>query len=90
MHSRGQVARQLVGLRMPNDALPLAGEKIYDDSQNEIGGITSSTLSPVLSNAAICLGYVRKAFTAPGTSVRIPAEGALHTATVTPLPFLKQ
>src|SRR5205807_8530340 len=53
MHARQQVARQLAGIRMDSDALPIAGAKIFDDASNEIGGVTSSTLSPVLSNVAI-------------------------------------
>lgn len=90
MHARGQLARQLTGIRMENDLLPIAGNKVYDDNQNEIGGITSSTLSPVLSNLAICLGYVKKPFLAPGTRVQVPAEGAMRIGTVTELPFVGQ
>lgn len=89
MHARGQLARQLVGLRMESDALPIAGAKIYDEAQNEIGGLTSSTISPVLSNAAIGLGYVRKPFIAAGTKVRIPAEGAMRGGTVVEMPFVR-
>jgi folate-binding protein YgfZ len=88
MHARGQVARKLVGIRMENDALPLAGTKIYDDQQNEIGGVTSSTISPVLSNIAICLGYAKKPFFAIGTKLHIPAEGAMHIGEVIQLPFI--
>ena len=90
MHARGQVARKLVGIRMDNDALPLAGTKIYDDAQNEIGGITSSTISPILSNIAICLGYVKKPFFTTGTKLHIPAEGSMHIAEVVDLPFIGQ
>ena len=89
MVARGQVARQLVGIRMADDALPIAGAQIYDDQNNSIGGITSSTMSPVLSNAAICLGYVKKQFIAPGSVVNIPAEGSIRRAVATELPFLK-
>jgi len=88
MYARGQVARKLVGIRMESDALPLAGTKIYDDQQNEIGGITSSTISPVLSNIAICLGYVKKPFFAIGSKLRIPAEGGMHIGDVIRLPFI--
>jgi len=73
---------------MESDALPLAGTKIYDDQQNEIGGITSSTISPVLSNIAICLGYVKKPFFAIGSKLRIPAEGGMHIGDVIQLPFI--
>jgi folate-binding protein YgfZ len=89
MHARGQLARQLVGIRMQSDALPIAGSKVYDDAGNEVGGITSSTLSPVLSDAAICLGYVRKGFIAPGSTLMIPAEGAMRPGTVVELPFVQ-
>ena len=88
MHARGQVARKLVGIRMEGDALPLAGAKIYDDQQSEIGGITSSTISPVLSNIAICLGYVKKPFFATGTKLNIPAEGSIRIGQVVDLPFI--
>jgi folate-binding protein YgfZ len=88
MHARGQVARQLIGIRMDGDQLPLAGTKIYDAAGNEIGGITSSTLSPILSNTAICLGYVKRLHLAPGTRLTIPAEGAMAAGAVVPLPFV--
>ena len=88
MHSRGQVARQLVGIRMETDALPIAGATIQDDQGNAVGAVTSSTISPILSNAAICLGYVKKHFVAPGTVLTIPAEGAMRKGKVTALPFV--
>ena len=91
MHARGQVARQLVAIRMENDALPLAGSKLYadgSDATNEIGGVTSSTLSPILSNTAVALGYVKRPHFAPGTKLSIPAEGAIHTGTVVIPPFV--
>lgn len=89
MHARGQVARQLVGLKMESDALPIAGAKVFDEQQNEIGGITSSTLSPVLSNRPIALGFLKKPFFTPGTRILVPAEGAIHPATVTEVPFIR-
>jgi folate-binding protein YgfZ len=90
MHARQQVARQLVGWKIESDALPMAGAKLLDDKGNEIGGVTSSTLSPILSDVAIGLGYVKRPFVAPGTKVRVPAEGELREATVTELPFVKR
>ncbi|HEY8666299.1 MAG TPA: glycine cleavage T C-terminal barrel domain-containing protein [Tepidisphaeraceae bacterium] len=82
MHARGQVAKQLVGFKMLDDSLPLAGAKIFDDQGNEVGGVTSSTPSPMLSNVGIGLGYVKRPFVSPGTIVRIPAEGQLRQALV--------
>src|SRR6185436_5576754 len=49
MHARQQVARQLVGIKMQDEALPIAGVQIYDAASNGIGAVTSSTISPILS-----------------------------------------
>ena len=89
MQARGQFARQLVGIRMSDDALPIAGAIVQDDNDNQIGGITSSTISPLLSNAAICLGYVKKQFTQPGTIVNVPAEGKMRKGSVVEVPFIR-
>jgi folate-binding protein YgfZ len=90
MYARGIVARQLVGIRMETDALPVAGSPIYDDAANIVGGVTSSTVSPILSNASICLALVKKNVAAPGTQLTIPAEGAMGKGKVVQLPFVKQ
>ncbi|MCC6240256.1 MAG: aminomethyl transferase family protein [Phycisphaerales bacterium] len=87
MFARGKQARQFVGIRMDDDRLPLAGAKVLNDEGDEIGGITSSTLSPVLSNIALCMGYVRKPYYAEGSRLTIPAEGAMRHGTVVALPF---
>jgi folate-binding protein YgfZ len=90
MHARQQVAKKLVGIRMESDALPIAGTKIFDPASNEIGGITSSTVSPIMSNVALCLGYLKRPHFTVGTVVQIPAEGALRKGVVVELPFLKR
>jgi folate-binding protein YgfZ len=89
MQARGQWAKQLVGIRVAEDALPIAGAVVQDDDDNQIGGITSSTISPVLSGAAICMGYLKKQFTAAGTVVNVPAEGKMRKGSVAEMPFLK-
>jgi folate-binding protein YgfZ len=89
MQARGQFAKQLVGIKMMDDSLPIAGAIIYDDADNQIGGITSSTVSPVLSNTAICLAFVKKNFTPVGTILTIPAEGKMRKGSVAELPFIR-
>ncbi len=89
MHARGALARKLVGLILDGDTVPIAGEKLYDDEGNEVGGITSSTLSPVLSNRAIALGYAKRGYFDIGTKLQVPAEGSMRPVTVTSLPFVK-
>lgn len=89
MHSRGQIARQLVGLRMKSDALPMAGAVLTSGDHNQVGVITSSTMSPILSDASIALGIVKKPHYTPGTVLTVPAEGAMHEVEVVELPFVK-
>jgi folate-binding protein YgfZ len=89
MHARAQVARQIVGIRMENDALPIAGSEVFDEQSAIVGMITSSTVSPILSNAAICLAMVKRPHFAIGTKLKIPAEGAIRPGIVVELPFVK-
>jgi folate-binding protein YgfZ len=89
MHARGQqVAKQLVGLRLDDDSLPIAGAPLFDDKQNQVGVVTSSTVSPVLSNAAIAMGYVKRPLFAEGTELQVPAEGSMHKVKVVKTPFV--
>ncbi len=74
---------------MDDDALPIAGAQIFDEQSNQIGVVTSSTVSPVLSNAAIGLGLVKRGFIAVGSVLHIPAEGSIRKAVVAELPFVK-
>lgn len=88
MHSRGQLARQVVGIRMNDDALPVAPVTVQDEQGAEIGQITSSTLSPMLSSRPVALGMLRRVSIAAGTVVRAAAEGGMHQGTVCELPFI--
>ena len=88
MHARQQVARKIVGVRVEDGFLPVAGAKFYDEKGNEIGGVTSSTISPVLSNAAIAIGILKKPFFNVGTVVQVPAEGEMRKASVVEMPFV--
>ncbi|MBC7785860.1 MAG: aminomethyl transferase family protein [Burkholderiales bacterium] len=89
MHARSQVARQIVGFKMDDEALPIAGAQIFDEQSNVIGAVTSSTISPILSGASIGLALVKRSHTDAGKSVQIPAEGSIRTARVVELPFIK-
>jgi aminomethyltransferase len=89
MYARGQVARQIVGLRLTDDSLPIAGAPVLDEQSNPVGLVTSSTVSPVLSNHAICLAFVKRQFNKEGTALKVPAEGTVRPATVAELPFVR-
>ncbi|HVT89994.1 MAG TPA: glycine cleavage T C-terminal barrel domain-containing protein [Tepidisphaeraceae bacterium] len=88
MHARGQVAKRIAGIRMDDPVLPIAGAEIFDSQSSQIGAITSSTISPILSGIAVGLGILKRPHFEVGTKLQIPAEGALHGATVVELPFL--
>lgn len=82
MYARKQSAKSLVGLKLNGEMLPIAGSPVFDDAGNQVGGITSSTVSPLLSRSAICFALVKKPFAVDGKVVQVPAEGALRPATV--------
>jgi folate-binding protein YgfZ len=88
MHARHQVARQVVGIRMESGALPIAGAQVLDDQSKPIGVVTSSTVSPVLSNATIAIAMIKRPHFTVGAKLRVPAEGAIHPASVIQLPFI--
>jgi len=86
----GKPKKILVGLRLPDDKMPIAGSQVFlateDGSPgNVIGGITSSTLSPMLGERAIALAVVKQGQQEHGTELLVPAEGEMVTATVGPL-----
>ena len=91
MHAHKTVARMLVGLAVQSPRLPLAGTAIFDGAQ-QVGIITSSTMSPMLGDVPIALGYVKKAFATPGAGkeVSVLAEGSREQALVRELPLWKK
>ena len=88
MHARKQVVRRLVGVKMSGPDLPFAGSPVFDGDRNEVGLVTSSTVSPVLSGAAVCLAFVKKPFFEVGRELLLPAEGEVGPGKVVELPFL--
>jgi folate-binding protein YgfZ len=79
----GRVARKLVGLTLaPHDEVPVVGTALTVDGA-VVGSITSSVWSPSLARP-IALGYVKRDFVQPGTSVDV---GVGVQATVTALPL---
>ncbi len=89
LHARKQMPRQIVGFRMNDDALPIAGAPVYDATgATQLGVVTSSTMSPVLSDAAIGLVTLKKPHYETGTQLVIAAEGAMRSAVVVKTPFV--
>jgi folate-binding protein YgfZ len=92
MESLGKPRQMLVGLRMAADLLPESGAQVFaigeNDSMGEqVGVVTSSTLSPMLGAAPIAFGMLKTTAAATGTSVLVNGEGLQAKATVGELQF---
>ncbi len=87
MHARGNPKQVLVALKPTGERLlsedgfprqPVGGAQVFsadDPTGNPIGGVTSSTISPMLGGEPVCFAIVRFAFSKPGTEVYVMAEG---------------
>ncbi len=99
IHSQGHPKRLLVGLRVKGDDLPVAGAQVLEvgnadetghpsTTQNIIGGVTSSAVSPVLGQRPVVFAVMKWGYHTPGSRVLIPTEGGLVEAEVQGLRFL--
>jgi len=81
------VTQKLVGFEMVDRGIPRHDYIIHDAAGNEIGKVTSGTQSPSL-NKAVGMGYVKTAFTQPGTEIFISIRNTPVKAVVVKVPFL--
>lgn len=86
MKYRGHPNRLLRGILIQSESLIPVNTKIYDGDK-EIGWVTSSTYSPSLEKQ-IALGYVRMAYTDPGSTVQLDVSEGHITGTIAVLPFI--
>lgn len=84
----GAVTRKLVGLELIDKGIARKDYPIVDADGNEIGVVTSGTMSPTL-NIAIAMGYVPKALSKIDTEVFIQVRNKQLKARVVALPFVK-
>ncbi len=82
------VSKKLVGFVMNDKGIPRKDYPIMDLEGNEIGIVTSGTISPSL-NYGIGLGYVKKEFSKSNTEILIQVRNKQLKATVSRPPFLK-
>ena len=82
------VTRKLVGFEMIDRGIPRHGYKLTDAEGNEIGHVTSGTMSPT-RKIGIGLGYVQVAFSKPGTTIYLDNRGRKLKAQVVKPPFRK-
>ncbi|ACU06979.1 Aminomethyltransferase (glycine cleavage system T protein) [Flavobacteriaceae bacterium 3519-10] len=81
------VTRKLVGFEMQERAIPRHGYAVVDAEGNEIGTVTSGTMSP-MKNIGIGLGYVAKSHLKVGSEIFIKIRNKNVPAQVVKLPFV--
>lgn len=81
------VTRQLRGFVMLEKAIPRHGYELTDSEGNNIGIVTSGTMSPVL-NQGIGMGYVAKEYAAFGTTIYVKIRNKNIPAEVVKVPFI--
>ncbi|MDX2114396.1 MAG: glycine cleavage T C-terminal barrel domain-containing protein [Planctomycetota bacterium] len=101
MHSLGHPKQTLVALRLSEenaqpgrDTQPITGARISsptDPDRAAVGAVTSSTRSPMLSDAVICFAQVKWGHHTPGTSLLVETDAGELPAAVQPsLTFWKR
>ena len=88
VQKEGGVSRELVGLQLIDKGIARKDYPIVDFDGNEIGVVTSGTMSPTL-NKAIAMAYVPKELTKIGSEVYIKVRRKQIKAEVVALPFVK-
>ena len=81
------VQRKLVGLKMIDRGIPRHGYKLANVDGEEIGCVTSGTMSPMLK-VGIALGYVKTEYAAVGTTIAVVIRDRLLKAEVVKYPFV--
>ncbi|MBI1268332.1 MAG: glycine cleavage system aminomethyltransferase GcvT [Cryomorphaceae bacterium] len=82
------VSRKLVGFELVDRGIPRHDYPIVDPQGNEIGIVTSGTMSPS-TGKAIGMGYVNTAYSAEGADIAISIRSKAIAAKVVKLPFYK-
>ena len=85
MRTRSVVARRLVSLQFEGDAIPPCGAMLIDDDGRPVGQVTSACRS-LARGCVIALGYVKTAFAAGETSLRMDSDGKIVHVIVAELP----
>ncbi|MEO9954721.1 glycine cleavage system aminomethyltransferase GcvT [Nonlabens sp.] len=88
-HKEKGVDRKLIAFEMDERAIPRGGYEIKDSSQQDLGIVTSGTMSPSMG-IGIGMGYVPPIFATPGNKIHIQIRKKLVPATVVKLPFYKK
>jgi len=81
--------RKLVGLKVLERGIPRQGYKVFSAEGQEVGLITSGTLSPSL-DVGIGIAYVEPTYAEVGSPLLVELRGRRLKAEVVPTPFVKR
>lgn len=81
------VERKLVGFELLDRGIPRKGYPMVNDKGEQVGEVTSGTMSPSLKKA-IGMGYLPTAMAKPGTAFGIEVRGKHLKAVVVKPPFI--
>ena len=76
-----------VGIRPEGKAPARAHTLIVDETNNEIGEITSGGFGPTVGGP-VAMGYVTPDYANDGTAIGLVIRGKVHPARIAPLPFV--
>ena len=83
------VSKIRVGVKPAGKIIAREGTKIYSNTGEEIGIITSGTYGPSV-NSPVAMGYVKSKFSEIDNKILIEVRGKKHEAKVSKLPFYKK
>lgn len=83
------IKNRLIGFEMEERGIPRAGYTIVDGDNNNLGRVTSGSMSPMLEKG-IGLGYVAVGSHSPGTEIFIQVRNKNLKARVVKLPIYKK
>ena len=81
--------KKRVGILPEGRVIARENTKIFSESGEEIGLITSGTFGPSV-NASVAMGYVNTKYAEVGTKIQLEVRGKKHGGKVSELPFFKK
>ena len=82
------IEKKLIGFVLNERGIPRKGYKIFDSDQNEIGLVTSGTMSPMIKKG-IGMGYVKFSNSELGTEIFIQIRNKFIKSKIVKPPFIK-
>ncbi len=82
------VAKKLIGFEMIDKGIPRQHYQIFDKNDDNIGEVTSGTMSPSLKKG-IGMAYVKTGYAEPGTEIFIEIREKRILSQVVKIPFIK-